>query len=89
MKLSKHSTLVSTDSVFHNLIYLRSKERRSASMSNIDTNEFNVNLEKELRKLNNKLPPPNVVGSTDIFIRDLNASVKVYQNSSGRIFYHK
>lgn len=77
-----------TDSVFHNLIYLRSKERRSASMSNIDTNEFNVNLEKELRKLNNKLPPPNVVGSTDIFIRDLNASVKIYQNSSGRIFYH-
>ena len=57
-------------------------------MSNIDTNAFNVNLEKELRKLNNKLPPPNNVGSTDIFIRDLNENVKIYQNSSGRIFYH-
>ena len=57
-------------------------------MSNIDTNTFDVNLEKELRKLNNKLPPPNNVGSSDIFIRDLNENVKIYQNSSGRKFYH-
>ena len=66
----------------------RSTERRSASMSNIDINNFDDNLEKELKKLSNKLPPSNTVSSSDIFIRDLNDQWKIYQNNSGRIFYH-
>ena len=41
-------------------------------MSNIDTNvlkQFNIQLEQDLRRLNNKAPPSNDVSDSDIFIK--------------------
>ena len=49
-------------------------ERRSASMSNIDTEDlkkFNIELEKDLRRLQNKIQPPNKISETDIYIRNV------------------
>ena len=49
-------------------------ERRSASMSNIDTEDlkkFNIELEKDLRRLQNKIPPPNKMSETDTYIRNV------------------
>ena len=41
-------------------------------MSNIDAEDlkkFNIELEKDLRRLHNKIPPPNKISETDIYIR--------------------
>ena len=43
-------------------------------MSNIDAEDlkqFNIELEKDLRRLHSKIPPPNKVSETDIYIRNV------------------
>ena len=63
---------VDMDTELISITLLRKRERRSASMSNIDTNvlkQFNIQLEHELRRLNNKAPPSDHVTETDIFIK--------------------
>ena len=43
-------------------------------MSNIDAEElrqFNIELEKDLRRLHSKIPPPNKISETDIYIRNV------------------
>jgi len=69
---------------------VRSSERRSASMSNIDLKQFNIDLEDHLRKLKNKVPPSNIITDKDIFVRPINNAEhwKIYKNETGRIFYH-
>ena len=65
-------------------------ERRSASMSNIDAEDlkkFNIELEKDLRRLHNKIPPPNKISENDIYIRHVPSNVLrfyffLYQGSS-------
>ena len=44
-------------------------------MSNIDAEDlkqFNIDLEKDLRRLHSKIPPPNNISETDIYIRNVN-----------------
>ena len=56
------------------MMLLFRSERRSASMSNIDAEElrqFNIELEKDLRRLHSKVPPPNKISETDIYIRNV------------------
>ena len=43
-------------------------------MSNIDAEDlkqFNIDLENDLRRLHHKIPPPDKISETDIYIRDV------------------
>ena len=60
-------------------------------MSNIDAEDlkqFNIELEKDLRRLHSKIPPPNKISETDIYIRNVNLekTYYIYLSSISGIF---